>query len=222
MDLGSWIKVQPAEIRKGLSIATPSGIYHISTNPNIKRFIPMVGTRQLPSENRTIPRVCCAATLADAIRGHAAVTGQAINRWKSGEDGKFYIYKFPFRECIRPDKSLVADVDVTKELWIVPNAPETGAFKAPIVGEFIVTSVSEEYEDGKVEHEFTILIKTSELVHVDDSHTLVGYAEMELERKSTISEPVPYNSHKVDDLKVIDANVYAEKLATIQQNVARE
>ncbi|MGL5648990.1 MAG: hypothetical protein ACRDDY_14165 [Clostridium sp.] len=215
MDLKAWIAQQPRGIREDLSIVTCDGLYHISTNPDIKLFMPMVGTRQLPDENRTIPRVCCADNLLSAIRGHAAVTGQAINRWKKGDIGKFYIYKLPFKQCIKPGKGLVADVGITNELWVVPNDPSSGAFKAKVIGEFIVSNISEEYEDGKLEHEFTIMIKANELIHVDGNHTLVGYAEMELEREGKMA----YNGHMVDELKAISADAYAEKLNALMANV---
>lgn len=217
MNLAAWIASQPKGIREDLSIAKCDGIYHISTNPDIKLFMPMVGTRQLPSENRTIPRVCCSANLVDAIRGHAAVTGQAINRWKTGNPGLFYIYKLPFTECIRPGKGLVADVGITNELWIVPNDPKSGAFKASVIGEFFVSNIEEEYEDGIVEHEFTIMIKANELIHVDKTHTLKGFATMELEREGKMA----YNGHQVSELEAIDSATYDEKLKALSANVKR-
>jgi len=221
MDLRAWLQTQPASIRNGLKIVDMPCAYHISTNPNIRSFMPQVGSRQLPTENRTVPRVCCAATLADAVRGHAAVAGQATNRWKTGQSGTFYIYQFPFREYIAPNRAIVPDVDVTKELWVVPNDPTTACFKAPIVGEFFVQSVSEEFEDGVQEHEFTLLIKTNVPVTLNERLKLDGYGCVEFKREGAINAPARPNGHVIEEITPVKAEEYAEKLAALIRNVTR-
>ena len=221
MDLKTWLSMQPASIRNGLKIVDVPCAYHISTDPTIKSFMPMVGTRQLPSENRTIPRVCCAATLADAVRGHAAVSGQATNKWRAGQSGVFYIYQFPFRQYIAPAKSVVPDVDVTNELWVVPNDPVTAGFKAKIVGEFFVQSVSEEFEDGVLEHEFTLMVKTATSVKLNERLALDGYGVVEFKREGALNSPARPNGHVIEEIVPIKAAEYAEKLSVLIKNISR-
>lgn len=221
MDLRAWLAMQPASIRNGLKIVDIPCAYHISTDPTIKSFMPMVGTRQLPTENRTIPRVCCAASLADAVRGHAAVAGQATNRWRTGQSGTFYIYQFPFRQYIAPSRAVVPDVDVTKELWVVPNDPVTASFKARIVGEFFVQSVSEEFEDGVQEHEFTLMVKTTDEVKLNDRIALNGYGCVEFKREGALNAPARPNGHAIEEITPVKAEEYAERLAALIRNVTR-
>lgn len=222
MDLTAWLATLPVKTRTGLSVVNEAHVYHISTNPNIKQFIPMVGSRQLPTEDRTVPRVCCAKSVVDAVRGHAAVAGQAIGRWKAGQVGVFYIYRFPFREYVKPKPSVVPDASLTNELWVVPNDAKTSAFKAEIVGEFIVSAVSEEYEEGELEHSFTIMLHTREPVRLCGNSFLNGYGKIELEREAPINAPVRSNGHAVEEMIPISADEYQTVFSKLVKNVAKE
>lgn len=221
MDLSTWLQALPKQTREGLAIVTEEYVYHISTNPSIKRFMPQVGSRQLPTEDRTVPRVCCARSIVDAVRGHAAVSGQAINRWKEGKAGVFYIYRFPFKQYLKPGVSIVPDAGLTNELWVVPNDPSTSAFKADIVGEFIVSAVSEEYEEGEVEHSFTLMLHTREPVRLNGKSFLHGYGKIELEREAKLNSPVPSNGHQIEEMVPIAPTEYQEVYSKLIKNVTR-
>ena len=219
MQLAKWLSQQPKKIREHLECMTNyTKVYHISTNPGIRVFTPTIGTRQLPSEDRTIPRVCCAASIVDAVRGHAAVSGQAINRWKEGKAGVFYIYQFPFTEYAKPDTTLVPDSGLTGELWVVPNSPMTTMFKAPIVGEFIVSSVSEEYEDGVLEHEFTLMMHTTLPVRLSERFELDGYGSIKFKREGAVNAQGRPNGHVVDGIEALSAEDYNAALSSLIRN----
>ena len=222
MDLKKWISQQSRRISQHLSYMDGySKVYHISTNPKIKACTPMIGTRQLPSEDRTIPRVCCASSIVDAVRGHAAVSGQAINRWKTGEAGVFYIYQFPFTEYAKPDTTLVPDSDLTSELWVVPNSAQTSMFTAPIVGEFFVSSVSEEYEDGVLEHEFTLSMHTTCPVRLNERLELNGYGSIEFKRESAMNAQGRANGHVVESIEALSAAEYQKALSSLIRNTTK-
>lgn len=221
MELSTWLQALPDKTRKGLTIVDESHVYHISTNANIKQFIPMVGSRQMPTEDRTVPRVCCARSIVDAVRGHAAVSGQAINRWKAGNAGVFYIYRLPFKRYVKPLPSIVPDSGLTNELWVVPNDPQTAMFRAQIVGEFIVSAVSEEYEEGELEHSFTLMLHTNEPVRLCGNTFLNGYGKIELEREAPVNAPVRSNGHAVEEMVPISADEYQSVFSKLVKNVSK-
>ena len=122
MQLSEWLSYQAPKIRSNCKIVTVDCAYHISSNKNIKRFMPMIGNRMAESEDRTIARVCCAATVLDAIRGHSAVAWEQLDAWFDGQFDEFAIYQFPFTEYIKPNRKLVYDAEVcTQQVSVKPT-----------------------------------------------------------------------------------------------------
>ena len=123
---------------------------HISTNTNIKEFIPIIGFRQAKSEDRTVPRICVAPHLLGCLLGYAAVEHDFHNSYGHNEKeakkkdykGGYKIYGFEFKACLRPNKKLVYDVECSDEHWLVNYSEETTVYKPMDLGRIFVRSVS--------------------------------------------------------------------------------
>lgn len=143
--LTTWIKNQNPHAAKGMTAVKDVDCLHISTNPRLGKISPRVGNRQMKTEDRTIPRICCAETLLGCIYGHSAVrsvsnTQRDFNgdEWVDSTMPLFHIYRFNVEEVVRPSKKLVPDAVRTKELWIVPHSPETCLVNPERMGQMLM------------------------------------------------------------------------------------
>ena len=118
---------------------------HISTNPRLGKMIPRIGNRQMSSEDRTIPRISCAESIVSCIYGHSDVLQTSVkfrefsgDAWVDIKVPMFHIYRLNIEEAVRPSKKLVGDAVRTRELWIVPYAPEACNVQPERIGQFIM------------------------------------------------------------------------------------
>ena len=124
---------------------------HISTNTNIKEFIPIIGFRQAKSEDRTVPRICVAPHLLGCLLGYAAVEQDFHNSYSNQESNKdkkksykggYKIYGFEFGACLKPNKKLVYDADCSDEHWLVNYSEETTVYKPIDLGRIFVRAIT--------------------------------------------------------------------------------
>lgn len=155
-----WVKRQLPFIRKNIKIDnTKQVVYHISLDPSIKEFKPMISHSAANSEDRTVPRVNVGVTVSDTMYGVAAINyshvhGQIeMHNSKSNEDPVYTIYSKEVNGVVIPSDKLVYDATYTNERWLVADSPETSSYKFARAGEFFVVSSIEangvEYEVNK-------------------------------------------------------------------------
>lgn len=125
-------------------------LYHISTDPKIKQFIPELTRRTAQKEDRTIPRVSTAPTIIGCLLGYQADLYDFLEYsvgidWKGG----WYIYGFESEVNVRPSKKLLIDVERTDERWLVPYKAEKWRYPAKIVGKFFYRSATAHNEGKK-------------------------------------------------------------------------
>jgi hypothetical protein len=125
-------------------------LLHISPNNSIRNFVPVIGHRQMKTEDRTVPRVCTAPTILGCMMGATNVTTNFFNGFSDQEGkpspsdykGGYTIYGFDDIElALRPGKSLVGDRDVSDEHWLVAYNADTAKIIPKIHGKFFYTSV---------------------------------------------------------------------------------
>lgn len=221
MDLSEWIKLQSPKVRNNVSIVTHTQAYHISTDPKIRRFTPMIGNRMAKTEDRTIPRVCCNNTLTGCISGHAATICTSFDEWWRNKAQVFYIYEMPFTEYIKPNAKLVYDAEATGELWIVPNSPITTSFKAGVIGEFTMLGYTSNALKGK-EYQCVIFIgRADKPIQLGDGVSVNGYFKLELEIDFRYNQVQYNNVLSLKSHRAISRSDYEKELAELLNNVER-
>lgn len=139
-----------------------STVYHISDNHDIKSFIPVVTTRGITGENRSIPRVCASPSIVDTILGHQAVTGMQWGRNDKNGLGKkktWKIYGFEFEYVALPTARILPDVKATNECWLIQYDDDTKEYKPIHIGEFLLESTLVRGVFPMVELTLNILVK---------------------------------------------------------------
>ena len=128
----------PADIERWLSLLPPSKqgdvkvrhhkdvgpLYHISTNHELGAMMPSVTRRTLSAEDRAIPRISVAPTLAGCILAYQACDYD----FDADEYKGWYVYGLPFEHAVRPTKQLLPDVEMSDEHWLVTFDPDTVAY----------------------------------------------------------------------------------------------
>ena len=221
MDLKEWLSLQSPKVRNNATIVEHARAYHISTDPKIKRFTPMIGNRMAKTEDRTVPRVCCNSNLVGCISGHAATIDTSFDHWWANKTQVFYIYEMPFSEYIKPNAKLVYDAEDTGELWIVPNAANTTAFKANIVGQFTMIGFIANARNGHEKQTVEYIGFTDGPVALTDRVTLDGFFKIVLDIEYSYNN-IKYNN--VLSLKKhtrITRAEYDKELAELASNVER-
>jgi len=139
-----------ARVQKNTTVVTPEEVgidyfIHISTNTNIRKFIPQLTLRGAPSECRDITRVYVAPTLLGCILGYAATESDFFEYASDGEEkdykGGYKIYALPFGAALKPNKSMVHDQAASDEHWMVSYSPETTEFIPETAGRFFCVSL---------------------------------------------------------------------------------
>lgn len=152
-DLQRMLDSLPPATQRGLEIVTPKDmptglLYHISKNNNIKKFVPVIGFRQAKREDRTVPRVCVAPHMLGCLIGYAAFLYDILNEdnttdgKKSDYKGGYKIYGFEFKHALKPAKSLVYDVNMSDEHWLVSYNENTAEYVPVPVGYLFATNLS--------------------------------------------------------------------------------
>lgn len=135
-------------VQKNVEIVTPDDIgkgdlLHFSIDSNIRCFTPSVSRRTANDEDRSVPRISTAPTLAGTILGYQALEYDYDDqREKKGFRGGWYLYTLPFEYALRPNKEILYDADATDEIWLVPFTPEQWEVKPSRVGKFFLDELT--------------------------------------------------------------------------------
>ncbi len=141
----------PADIERWLSLLPPSKqgdvkvrhhkdvgpLYHISTNHELGAMMPSVTRRTLSAEDRAVPRISVAPTLAGCILAYQACDYD----FDADEYKGWYVYGLPFEHAVRPSKQLLPDVEMSDEHWLVTFDPDTVAYYPRTVAKFFITDI---------------------------------------------------------------------------------
>lgn len=215
MQLSDWLSFQSSRVRNNVKIVEVPQAYHISSNLKIKRFMPMIGNRMDPTEDRTIPRVCCGETVLNSIRGHAAVAWDQLDAWFEGQFDEFAIYEMPFKQYLAPNKKLVFDAEYTHELWVVPHDATTVSFKADIVGHFMMEEYLQTIRHGEDAITVVYVVRTTKPVVFDRGIVMDGYYRVSISSANKLNKPKfesPYTVDKVEKITSASYNAVLNKI----------
>lgn len=106
----------------------PGPLLHVSTNHNIKTFIPTVTQRTGQTENRSVARVSTAPSLLGCLIGY--VQGWDNFYWpekkKNGDlMQKWVVYRFDTPLSLLPNTKLLFDQKQSDERWLVGYSTDT-------------------------------------------------------------------------------------------------
>lgn len=134
-------------------------LYHVSLNPNIKKFLPYLSNRTLLKETRSIPRTSCADNLLSCLGG-GALTDLFVYIDKK-QDGRQYIYRMDSTVYVRPNVKLLPDVKETDEWWVVYPSIEDTKNKPDKVGELFIYKQTTQRKKNYYYMENVIYLKTT-------------------------------------------------------------
>ena len=160
-ELAQWLETVPEKVRKNVQVVTPEEVkqdyfLHISTNTNIKKFIPLIGRRQAYSEDRTVPRVTVAPTLLGCFIGYAKADHDFQEYRSTGKPehanykGGWKIYALPFEAALKPNARMVFDAPASDEHWLVSFNRETNEYIPQAAGKMFYRSLRLISRSGKL------------------------------------------------------------------------
>lgn len=220
--LTNWLDTQHPKIVKSLTPLKDKDILHISTNRFIKEMIPRISTRTIANEDMSMPRICGSESVVGCIYGHGAV-GQTtydhifkdqVNCEKF-KTPIFWIYRINIDECVRPTKKLLPDVSKTKELWVVPYAPEAISVKPELIGALIPETITEVITGGESKENTYFYLQLSVPAMLDDKVIDIGCYNFMLE--GSLTNNIEYPRSDVKDFKEISVS----KFKTVLNNLKK-
>jgi hypothetical protein len=206
--LTTWISKQNPTAAKGMTALKDIDALHISTNPRLGTLVPRIGSRQTKTEDRTIPRICCSETVVGCIYGHSTVRDVSVEKevftgteWQDLQCPVFYIYRLNVEELVRPSKKLVMDAVRTRELWVVPYAPEACAVKPERVGQLLLRKAVDVHDQGRHYQLNTFVMKVVKPIKLEDELLHPGHYQFDLH--GSLSVVGGGTTSPVEKLKVI-------------------
>lgn len=154
LEIAKFLDMQTPSVRKNVEIVSGSEkpeLLHIDLSGQApKTFYPMFSHRAALSENNTVARITVADTLLGCLIGYSKAYFDYFQNSKKFEG--YDINVFEYESCLKPNKKLVYDAEVTNEHWLVSYNKETINFKPKKIGTFflIETVVSRELRNGKL------------------------------------------------------------------------
>lgn len=158
-DLEAWLEGSAEKVRRNVVIETPETLgtdylLHISTNTNIREFVPLIGSRQDPREDRTVPRICVAPHLLGCFIGYQKAgddfhVGVPATLDDASFKGGWKIYGFKFDAALRPNNKLVPDTSRSEEIWLTAYNRQTAEYVPETLGKAFMRSVSLVARSGK-------------------------------------------------------------------------
>ena len=143
-DLERYLGSLSKKIQSDIEVVPASSIdrkylIHISSNTNIKAFVPMMSGRTMDKEDRGVPRVCTAPELVSAIMGYGAGMYENIYAFEKKQDDPgwkngYQIYGLPFVYALKAGKKLLPESNITNEHWLVAYNEETAEYKPTRLG----------------------------------------------------------------------------------------
>ena len=177
--------MQNATIQKHTTIKTPDSKHpfalHISKDRNLKVMSPVIGFRQSPDEDRTVPRICVCDTIQDCITGYSAIEydfedNGPIPKYNSTSihgvtfRGGWYIYRLDYEHALIPDTKLVYDAKSSGEYWLINYKKENINYYPKKIGKFFMESSTRRYKDQYgVENTYVFYYRVDEDVWFNDS-----------------------------------------------------
>lgn len=196
--LSHFLSLLPEKVAKELTIVSAarpweSFLLHISKDTAIKAFAPTVTRRSMDAENRSIPRICVAPSLAGCIMGYSSdlydfmehpVSSSTDGSRRVQYRGGWAIYGIPYDLALRPSKKLLPDVIRTDEHWLVTYDEDTVNYHPVLLGKFFYETVSYTAvgkEMPTVEVEMVAEVLTDTPVRFDNTHVLQkGYWKLKI------------------------------------------
>lgn len=150
VDIENYFNIQSDKVKKNATIVSADELgqdymLHISKrNMSKTPYVPIIGHRQAPSEDRSIPRVTVAPTLLGCIYGFASMIDHIVSYnpdyskdYKQG----FYIHTIPFEHCLKPNNKLVYDASLTGEHWLVRYNENTNVYNGKLIGKMFANKL---------------------------------------------------------------------------------
>lgn len=200
------------QVRENVTIVTPETLgqdtlFHISTSSKVKLFRPEVSRRTATKEDRSIPRISTAPTIAGCIQGYQAdIFDFNSMQEKNYYHGGWYIYGFPFDYAIRPKSKILVDVEKTDEHWLVPYEANRWEVEGRIYGKFFYGQVNMFWKDRKhyVERECYVEVgRLGDIVMAKGTRLTAGYYRLTLTAAEFMTK---WSQIKVKDLEKISAS----------------
>jgi hypothetical protein len=171
-DIIETLSTYSESVRKNLTIVSRDEArapYLLHVTPEKKpKYIPRIGTKQNPTEDRTVTRITAADTLLGCIIGYAVLWNDVTEyTGKDLKKGSFlnglYIQKISFEYMLRPTKKLVFDRDASNEHWLVSYNKDTTEYPSEQIGKFLVEKIELlPSKDTATTDVYHILVETSE------------------------------------------------------------
>lgn len=172
--------VHPTETLDELTVVTPKElgrnyVLHISKNKDLKTLIPYVCKRTQRDENRSVPRVCTAPTIAGCLIGYDTTIEEWLAEVGSKDGfgkkdvpwaGGWYIYAIPFEYALRPTDKLVRHAKASDEHWLVSYNRTTWSYQPVKVGKLFYKSVTYRSESNAKVTEVEIYLEIDAAVSV--------------------------------------------------------
>lgn len=157
--LEKWFENQLPRVAKKLALKGLS-VPPLHLGGKVKTFTPRLPNNPAPGEDQTIPRVCCALSIANCC------IGARHNFQFASENPRLYLYAFDERSVVQPSVEVTKEPNRAGEVWIVPHRMANWEIKPRVVGEMRLVRMSEVY----THLEYVILV--SEPVAWDSGLTL--------------------------------------------------
>lgn len=165
-ELEKWFETSAEKVQRNAQIVTPEdlrnedydGTYllHISSDTNIKKFVPVIGRRQSKMEDRTVPRVCVCPSLLGCMIGYGKAENDFMELPSDGSKdndsykGGWKIYAFETPVSLRPNKTLVYDQAYSDELWLTMYSPQTIDYVPVAAGKLFWRTIGMVSRSGKL------------------------------------------------------------------------
>ena len=112
--MDAWLKLQLPKVVSNVTVVTPATLgtdmlLHVSRDPKIKKFTPIVSHRTAANEDRTVARICGAPTVVGCLQAYQ----EQYNDFHRNVG--WTIYGIPFDEALQPNGHLVYDATRTGE-----------------------------------------------------------------------------------------------------------
>lgn len=175
---------QNSKVQKNCSIQVKNErvpfMLHISKNPSVKSFSPIIGFRQANSEDRTVPRICVGETLTGCMIGYSSMLYDFQNmdlRNKNDKNeqewrGGYYIYALDYEVALAPNKNLVYDAEMSGERWLVNYTKGTDVYPHRKIGKIFIKSITTERIENRKEINCDMYIQVHEDVWLNSSTKL--------------------------------------------------
>ena len=216
-DITETLSTFTESVRKNLTVvsrdeARAPYLLHVTTEKKPK-YIPRIGTKQAPTEDRTVTRITAADTLLGCILGYAILWNNIIEY--TGMDlkkGSFlnglYIQKIPFEYMLKPTKKLVYDQDATNEHWLVSYNKHTTEYPSELIGKFIVEKIEvNPNKDSATTDVYHILVESNEPIWLTNDIVLSkGYHRV----KFALTKKTHWASKKGIEVEPIEQSVFKD------------